>query len=471
MTATLTDAPGPGRARAAATSDPTDRLSLLTFLYLLCVVIPVTMKLGSVYLSTLRILLLLVTLPMLVNLLTGRYGKTIPTDWLFLGHAMWLTLALAINNPDKVIQQAPSVGVEFLGGYVLARATIRSRAQFVTMCRFLVLIVLTLFPFALLETQTGTPLIIQAIRSIPGITSVEITYIGKRLGLERVQGVFAHPIHFGLFCSVAFSLAFVGLRDVTGTTRRFATSAVVGFSSFLALSSGAILAIALQLGLIVWAFAFRKVEGRWWLLVGLFALMWVAIDLLSNRSPFDVFMSYATFSAHNAYWRSIIFEWGMMNIFGSVENNVPASPWFGIGLNDWIRPSFMFSGSMDNFWLVMGVRYGFPGFLLIAAGFAVQVAKLIRLKLPPGHPALFLRRASVFTFLGLSFTLATVHVWGNVYSFVMFFVGATAWMVQPGAMDDDAPRPLSPQGRAGPSYSRFTPKARNATRPYARTVR
>lgn len=468
MTAALTNATVLARPGKTAS----DKLPFLAGLYLVFVILPVSMDVGSLHLTLLRILLLVVTIPMLIGLVTGRYGKTLPTDWLFLGHALWLTLALAINNPDRVVQQAPSVGVEFLGGYVVARATIRNRAQFIAMCKFLVLIVLALFPFALLETQTGAPLILQIIRGLPGITSYDLAYNDKRLGLERVQSVFAHPIHFGLFCSVAFSLAFVALRDITGTTWRFVTAAIVGLSGFLALSSGAILAIALQLALIGWAFTFRKFDGRWWLLLGMFALMWVVIDLLSNRSPFQVFMSYATFSAHNAYWRSIIFEWGVMNIFGNAEKNVPASPFLGIGLKDWVRPAYMYSGSMDNFWLVMGVRYGFPGFALVALGFIVQIAKLMRLRLPPGHPSLFLRRAAVFTFFGLSFTLATVHVWGNIYSFVIFLVGTTAWMLQPGAMDTngDEPPAETPR-RAGIAYSRFAPKTARAPLPYARTAR
>ncbi|MFN3315169.1 MAG: O-antigen ligase domain-containing protein, partial [Hyphomonas sp.] len=166
------------------------------------------------------------------------------------------------------------------------------------LCRALVTIVLCLVPFALYETQTGRPPLLEFLHSLPGIRSVEIVTIDKRMGLERVQGIFAHPIHFGLFCSVTFSLAFVALKGVTSDMRRWITSAIVAGTGFLALSSGALLAIILQIALIAWAFVFRRLRWRWWLLVGLIALAWVTIDLLSNRSPLRVFMSYATFSAH-----------------------------------------------------------------------------------------------------------------------------------------------------------------------------
>ncbi len=456
------------RSNGTGAKTTEDRLSFLVVLYLICVVLPITVHLGSVVLTTLRMLLLVVSVPMLVSLLLGRYGRTIPTDWLFLGHALWLTAALALNNPDRVVQQAPSVGVEFLGGYVVARACIRSRAQFVAMCRVLMLIVLALVPFALLETQTGAPALLKAIRALPGVTSVELVYADKRLGLERVQSVFAHPIHHGLFCSVVFSLVSVGLWGQMARTKHILLSGILALMTFLALSSGALLALALQFGLIAWSLLFRRVEARWRILVATFVALWILVDILSNRGPIQVFMSYATFSAHTAYWRSIIFEWGVMNVFGSAEHGIPSAFFFGIGLNEWIRPAYMHSGSMDNFWLVMAVRYGFPGFLLIALGFAVQVTKLMRLRLAPGHPSLMLRRACVFTFLGLSFTLATVHVWSNIFSFVIFFIGATAWMVQPGAMEEDTPAPSEPGGRRVPSYSRFAPRGGRAPAPYRR---
>jgi hypothetical protein len=173
--------------------------------------------------------------------------------------------------------------------------------------------------------------------------------------------------------------------------------------------------------------------------VGLFALAYVVVDLMSNRTPLKVFMTYATFSAHNAYWRSIIFEWGMKNVW--------ANPLFGIGLNDWVRPHYMNSGSMDNFWLVMAVRYGIPGFLLLTIGYVISTAKVMRRNFDTDMRLTLFRRAWVFSVLGLSFTLCTVHVWTNLYSFVFFFFGAGIWLItaEPAA----GPPPAGPGRRTG----------------------
>ena len=407
------------------------RLPLLILLYLLTVVLPISFSLGPLFMTTLRLMLLVMVVPLFFNLLRGRYGGVFLTDVLFTLHILWAIVALAVNNPEQVITQAGSVGPEFLGGYLLGRAYIRTPENFAALCRWMVFLVGCTVPFALYEAASGRPLIIELLRKLPGFTSVSIVTIEGRMGLERVQAVFAHPIHYGLFCSVAFSLAFVALKDVTSDTRRYLTSIVVAGSGFLALSSGALLAIILQIALILWAAIFARIKWRWWLLVGLFVLAYLVIDIFSSRSPIRVFMSYATFSAHNAYWRGIIFEWGMKSVW--------LHPMFGIGLNDWVRPFFMYSGSMDNFWLVMAVRYGIPGFLLLAVGYAWSVFLIMRRKFEADIVLTRIRRAWVFTFLGLSFTLSTVHVWTNIYSFVFFMFGAGMWLIKAQPATEESP--------------------------------
>ncbi|MEM7644183.1 MAG: O-antigen ligase family protein [Pseudomonadota bacterium] len=419
-------------------------LAPMAALYMLAVVVPVTMIVGPLALTGLRLMLLVLILPLLAGLLSGRYGRMLPTDWLFLGHAAWIVAALAVNNPDRVVQQAPSVIIEFLGSYLLARATIRTPEMFLRLCRWIVGLVLLLIPFALYETLTGNPPIIRFIAGLPGVTSVGIIDTQGRLGLERVQGVFAHPIHFGLFCSVAFSMAFVALKDISGSTWRWISSALVGGAGFLALSSGALLAVALQCGLIAWAAVFSRAEWRWRLLVGLFALAWITIDLLSNRDPLRVMMSYATFSPHNAYIRSIIFEWGFQNVV--------QSPIFGIGLNDWFRPAFLHGDSVDNFWLLTAMRYGFPGVILLGLGWFAMLVSVMRRPFARDSVTGRVRRAYVFTFIGLTLTLCTVHIWVNIYAFVFFLLGAGAWMID--HSEEAKATRAEPEPRA-PRFTRF----------------
>ncbi|WP_456388141.1 O-antigen ligase family protein [Profundibacter sp.] len=436
-------------------------LPIQVILYLLTVVLPIGFQAGPLAMTTLRLYLMVLFLPLMINLLRGRYGKIILSDIVFTLYILWTFVSLLVNNPDQVVQSVGSTGIEFLGGYLVGRAYIRTPETFLSLCKWLILLTLATTPFALVETMTGRPLIIEAIKKLPGINSVAIVNIEKRMGLERVQAVFAHPIHYGMYCSVAFSMVFVALREQMRTSVRYLTSAVIVGSGLLALSSGAMLAMVLQFSLILWAAIFAKIRWRWWLLVGLFALGYVVVDLISNRSPIRVFMSYATFSAHNAYWRGIIFEWGMKSVW--------AHPIYGIGFHDWVRPSFMHSGSMDNFWLVVAVRYGIPAFAFLAVGYISSLYLIMRRNFEGNNKLTLIRLAWVFTFLGLSFTLSTVHIWTNIYSFVFFVFGSGMWLISvPSSDDTDPQRPVpeatEPQNTS--PYTRFAHK----TPPRSRVV-
>ena len=446
--------------RGAGASSKVTHLHWLVSLYLFCVVVPIGFQVGPLAMTTLRVVVLLATMPLMAGILIGRYGRVFAVDWLFALHILWAGIALYVNNPDRAVEQVGSVGLEFLGGYAIARAYIRDYATFVALCRRLALLVCLALPFALFETLTGRSLVLEVIRSVPMLQTLGSFPQEPRLGLERVQFTFAHPIHFGLFCSIVMSLTFVGLKGVMGDGRRWLTTVIVGLCGFLALSSGALLAIFLQLGLFVWAAVFASIRQRWWLLFGLFVLAYIVIDLGSNRTPIMVALHYMTFSAHTAYWRTIIFEWGLANVFGSAEKGIVGSPWFGIGLNDWVRPWFMYSGSMDNFWLVIAVRYGVPGFLLITIGYLYILVAMMRLKIEDARIALC-RRAWVFTFMGITFTLCTVHIWDNIYSFFAFIFASGMWMLTPShSEEEDTKKSLAEVLPARPTlrYSRFSSK-------------
>jgi hypothetical protein len=438
-------------------------------LYFLSVMLPISFKLGPLTMSGTRIILIVMFLPLVVQLCMGRFGRIILTDVLFLIHVIWMVVSLAINNPSQAISNAGSTGIEFIGGYALGRAYIRSAEDFSALIRLLAMIALCTFPFAVYETLTGHAIILDVLNKLPGINSLRDLAIGKRMGLDRVQLVFVHPIHYGLFCTIALSLCYIGLKGVYGNGRRLLVSMVVGLSGLLALSSGALLAIVMQLMLIVWALMFRSTKKRWVILLGVFALFYITVDLLSNRAPLNVFLSYATFSPATAYWRTIIFHWGMVNVW--------ANPLFGLGLNDWVRPYWMYSGSMDNFWLVTAVRYGIPGFLTLAVGYGVALWKIGRRNFDSDEILWQFRRAWMFSFVGLTFTICTVHIWHTIYSFVFFMFGAGMWMLtaepksataENSSAEDRKTGPVlrrasvvadSPQTASGPRYSRFPVKS------------
>lgn len=448
----ITAAGAPGPLRPTRSQAAVFRLPPVVALYLFTAVVPIWFNLGPLAMSTMRLLLILLVVPLTLRMLAGAYGRLLATDILFLLFTVWTIVALAVNNPDRVVELGGSTAVEFIGGYVIARAYIRTREAFMGLCRAIGVLALGLVGFALAESVTGHPVILEMIARLPALSTFDVVNADKRWGLFRAQTVFAHPIHFGLFCSVAFSLVLVGLKDQIPGTWRWVLTFGVSLGAFLSLSSGAYLAMVLQIGLVLWAVTFARLRQRWWLLFGLFVVLYILIDLLSNRSPIRVFMSYATFSAHTAFWRGLIFDFGMENVW--------ANPLFGLGMNDWVRPDYMRSGSVDNFWLLVAMRYGIPGFALLALGYLLPLVRIGRRDLDADPQLWNLRRAWMFTFMGLTFTLCTVAVWSSIYSFTFFMFGAGMWLmaveprgVEGGESQSAPPEPMPRLSR----YSRFAP--------------
>lgn len=451
--------PPSGSETAAATPLTGMKLPWPVMIYLFAIMMPIGFWLGPLYMTPIRLISFVVTVPLSIMLLSGRFGRVYMIDILFYLHVLWMGVSLFVNNPDRAIENLGATSVEFLGGYLIARAFIRTRAQFITLCKWIGLMVVVTLPLAIYETRTGNPIVVSTIRSLPGLTSEVIMTMPVRMGLERVQALFAHPIHYGLFCSLAFSFTFLALKDVYSTKRRYLVCGLIGACTFLALSSGAILAVLLQIALMSWYWIFRKYNARWWLLAGLFALAYVFVDIMSTRSPVRVFMTYASFNAQTAFFRGAINEWGMMNVLGDAANGVPGNPIFGLGLRDWIRPWWMHLGSVDNFWLLMMMRHGIPGLLLLLAGYVWALWRIGRRDFRGDSRMELIRRAWMFTFLGMTFTLTTVHVWTTLYSYVFFLLGAGLWMIStPTRPDETTENTVSDEvGSTAPAspYTRF----------------
>jgi hypothetical protein len=424
---------------------PTPRLAGPVLAYMICIILPIRVMAGPLQLTTLRLYMLAMLVPLFIHLARSRRFRPTGPDICLTLFVLWVGVAMSVNTPAQAVEHTGITTLELLGGYFLARICILNPGQFYALTKTLTLLIMLCLPLAVFETVTGRPPLIELIRAIPALSSVEIVSIAPRLGLERVQGVFAHPIHFGLFCSTAVSLLFLGLSQHLSLGIRLAGLACITITAFFALSSGAFLSVLIQLFLISWATIFAGLKRKWLVLLAACAVAYVFVDLVSNRSPMRVFFSYATFSAHNAYWRSLIFEWGMVNVW----NN----PIFGLGLNDWVRPHFMYSGSMDNFWLAGAVRYGIPGFLLLAAGWGWGLIRVARSLTPYPH----LKAAWLICIIGLSFTLATVHVWTAVYSFVFFLFGAGQWLAAP-VTRPTAPTDLTFTRPFTSGFSRMVPR-------------
>ncbi len=379
----------------------------------------VSLSLGGLRLSAYRVVLIVLILPMLVQLLSGRKGRVHVFDLLVFAHCGWVGLALV--NWGGLAQGIESGGiyvVEFAGAYLLGRLYIRSYGDFAAVARAYVALVLATLVFTVPEALTGLHILHDGISGAVG--GPMAPYIEPRMGLERTFGPFDHPILYGVFSASAFSLAyFVVAGRRLMNLRGMAQVVGVTLATFMSASGGPYLVLMMQGFVGAWERVLGKVQGRWASLFTLFGLAYLAIDLFSTKTPFHVFVNNFTFSKQSAYNRILIFE------YGTAE--VARYPAFGIGLGDWERPVWM-SDSMDNFWLVTAVRYGIPALLLLLGLLFGLVWKVAQRK---GLPAAWrrARHAWAFTLFGISVAAATVHLWNALFVLFLFIIGAGAWLL------------------------------------------
>ena len=419
---------------AAAPATPSDEAagaSVLMALFLGSLLLPVKIHLGDLMFTPTRLFLFIVFIPLFFRLVGGKAGRILPVDWLMFLYCAWIALALVVNHGLDRVAFAGSAVIELFGGYLLGRMAVRSGADYRTFFRYFLYVLLFLLPFVISEQFTRRVFI----NEILGRVFDTYPYVDHemRMGLSRIQTVFEHPILFGLFCSIAISNFWFLNRD--RLSRALPMTGFAIFMTFMSLSSAAVLAIMIQLGMIVW----DKVTGaKWKLLAGLAVAGYIVIDLLSNRTPAEVLISYGTFNQGTAYNRIHIWNYGILNI--------QSSPIFGIGLSDWVRPAWM-SPSFDNFWLLQAMRYGVPALILLVLAIVFNLRGIFanrELSAADGQ----CRTGHVAGAAALFFTLATVHVWGPASTVVMAYIGAGVWLAGAGAPSEAAAPGAARESRA-----------------------
>jgi hypothetical protein len=393
---------------------------LIVALFFFCIMLPtaVSVNLGGLRLSAYRIVLILWFLPMLVRLLSGRSGQMNVFDMILGLHCAWAIVAMIKwGGLAQGIESGGIYVIECAGAYLLGRLYIRSCEDFEAMAQAYVGMVVGMLIFTVPEAITAVHILHDGISSVVG--GPRAPFIEQRMGLERTFGPFDHPILYGVFSASAFSLAyFVVSERRFSNYRGMAKVAGVSLATLMSASGGPYVVLLMQGFVAAWERALSRVPGRWAALFTLFGLAYLAIDLLSTKTPFHVFVNNFTFSKQSAYNRILIWE------YGTAE--VARHPVFGIGLGDWKRPSWM-SDSMDNFWLVISVRYGLPALvLLLVLLIGLVVAAGRRKGLPDDWRRA--RHAWAFTLFGISVAAATVHLWNALFVLFLFLLGSGAWL-------------------------------------------
>lgn len=397
-------------------------------LFCFSLIIPLNLDVGSVRLSIYRIVLILLLFPAVIGWLIGKAGRHIAADYMIILFVIWSGLSMIVTMGfDAAFQPVGIWTIETMGAYFVARYFIRDEACFRKVVTYLFWIVMLLLPLAAAESLTNRAIALDFFGRL-GKTFV-ITEMDQRLGLRRAQVVFEHPILFGVFASSVFALSFY----VLGAGRVRLSTALRGFmtcvATFFSLSTGAFLSLVLQGILIGWDLTFRKAARKWTVLFVILVVMFLIVDAISTRTPFEVFITYLTFNTGNSYNRVLIWHYGTLQVL--------TTPLFGIGLSDnWARPDWMYA-SIDNFWLLIAVRHGIPAILFFLLAYGSVLRQLGKLKLVD-EAALNARKGLLISIIGISISMCTVHLWNATYCLLIFLLGSGTWLLQHTAASEKA---------------------------------
>jgi hypothetical protein len=349
-------------------------------------------------------------IPLAAKLLSGNAGPKVKSDWFMLAFVLWIIFTLVYHHGIGRFPYGVILAVEAFGGYLAGRVMIRSIDDYRRFIRYYMIVLLLLLPFAVYELFTANMLIANLFK---GLFEVPPKRSEMRFDFYRVQVVFPHAILFGLFSSLTVaSVYYLYKSRLSQLLPRLALSVSM---TFMALSSAPIISAVLQVSIIFWGIITKE---KWKLLVFLFALGFIFAEIFTNRGPIIIFIETFTLDPMSGWWRIHIWNYGSASVM--------EHPIFGIGLNLHKKPEWL-TDSVDNFWLLMAMRHGLTGFLMLAIAIGLHIRAI--LKSNGLEPITQLaRKGYMTTLVGVIFTLATVHIWGSLYVMVMFFIGAGSFI-------------------------------------------
>lgn len=390
---------------------PVARLPMVAAVLIPIIALPTVLSItiGPLRLSPMRVALILLFVPAVLTLVGGRAGRLRAVDFLVFGFSAWAFVSLSVvHGVSRAIESGGILMIETFAAYLVGRAYVRSPGELRRLIPVLFVVVLVVSVMAIPEFATGRNLIYGASKQ------------NQRYGFSRSAATFDHPILYGAFCISALGLVWYSLPRRRSVLRTLAGGYVV-FAALLSISSSAVSAAAFQMMMIAYESTTRRLRGRWLMAAGALAIMLCLLSAASNRPLMRVALNHLTLNSATGYYRLHIWTHGTQNV---IDN-----PLFGIGQNDWVRPPWMYSPSVDAFWLALAMTYGLPGFACLAGG---TVLLLWQVKNAPIDPRFRrLRRGWLLSVSSLILLSFTVHFWNALLVWFFMLLGMGVCLCQP----------------------------------------
>jgi hypothetical protein len=360
----------------------------------------------------------------------------------FFGLAIWQTSVFTWHAGSGGFAFGGSWALESLGAYLIARAYIRDLETLQATLRLIFVSIILAALIATLDTITGSYFVHEMLRKLLGgdpMPAVEF-----RKGLARAASTFDHPIHYGTYCAAMFALMWMSEPD---RTWRYIRAAGMTIAALLAMSSAPLLSLAMQLAMMGWNKSTDRIPLRTQMTLAIAVGLYLGVLMTAQRPPVQILISIATFDPWTGFYRMMIWEYGLENLW--------TSPWVGIGMADWVRPKWMYSSTIDAYWLVLALRSGIPALLLVVTGILLIGYGVV--KRGQRSSDLLRRRMSagwMISLIAICLLGATVHYWNVPHALLYFFLGLGSALADPRRVTTAATTINTSVRRRHPSFIR-----------------
>ncbi|MEH2475589.1 hypothetical protein V1281_003236 [Nitrobacteraceae bacterium AZCC 2161] len=385
--------------------------ALVVWLALIGLIIPaaeVQIFIAGAKLTVGRLCIMLLLLPAIFALLE-RNRRLLLSDLFAPATAVWIVVAAVYTDGTEALSSAAAEGIEFFGGYLVARAFFfgpLALRKFLSVLKVLALISIV---FAMAEHASGRLIVHDTLASILHVDGIKYQ---DRMGIVRATSTFDHAILFGTFCAVVAAML---LYSETNVLKRFLWVGFCFFGVILSLSSSSLMAFAIMLGTYTYGALTRGFALRWWacwMVVAVFAL----VIIVTTNNPLGWVLSHLTLDPESGFFR--LLEWN------SAFYQIALSPWTGFAFFDFGSAELY---SVDCVWLALALRFGIPTVVLLILTNITALLPTKQSDKRAGDPYLAQMRTAfslvlvMFMFVGL-----TVHYWNFMWIFWGICIGIRA---------------------------------------------
>jgi hypothetical protein len=383
----------------------------VAWMLLIGVVTPATMTIfiGGAKFIPGRIVICLLLFPALFELF--RKGRHLVASDLFACLASAWIIGATFDTDPESWSSGFALVVEFLGGYIVARAFFFGRPAvqaFVGALKFVAVVVIALAALEHLTQHIVTYNVVAALWGLPSFTPE------YRYGLLRAFSTFPHPILYGTFCVVAGAIFLYSERSFLG---RFLYTGGCFFGCVLAVSSAPLISFMIVISVYFYDRIMRRYSWRWDALVTGLCVLLVAVFALANK-PVSWIVSHLTLDPSTGYFRVATWD--------SAFYYIGLSPYVGFGFEaHGMIGDFFGNASVDSVWLALALRFGIPAIVFL---FLSNVATFYRsgsTGVSRQTDPYMSRMRTAFTLVLIVFMFAglTVHYWNNIWMFWGICIG------------------------------------------------